>query len=202
MNRSINIYLSVSILFGLLLSACHSSDDQRPGSLPDSVTNKPQANNKQETKSMKMTKGGMMAMVHNAHIPVELPEMALMPKLDLSIYPDSMSGFNLHIEYQHFENEPPEFADIKNEKNMSEKNIVDGHAHLFINGEKVQRVYGRYLHLQAKYFKPGINQVTITLNDHQHNHWSRNNKRVFASYFIDTEKSPMVQHYMTTSAVQ
>lgn len=148
--------------------------------------------------SMSMTPGGMMIMTNAPHLSTQIPEGLPLPQLELDLITDKMSGFNLHIEYNLFRISSP---DLYDQEKDAEEMTVAGHAHLFINGEKVQRVYGRYLHLDAKYFIRGINQITVTLNDHDHSVWSKNNKPVFATFFVNTERKPMIQHYMSTSPI-
>ncbi|WDE03361.1 hypothetical protein SG34_018395 [Thalassomonas viridans] len=139
------------------------------------------------------TMPGHEGMMDHSHEPVAIPANLPVPKLEVALYKDEKSGFNLHIELADFELEAPEFA--------SEKPLgyVQGHAHLFINGQKIQRVYGQYLHLPGTLFKPGINQVMVTLNNHDHKIWSRDKKQVVASVFIDAGKEPFIKHSFSSS---
>ncbi|WDE13807.1 hypothetical protein [Thalassomonas haliotis] len=147
----------------------------------------------QHNMSMTKTMPGHEGMMDHSHEPVAIPVNLPVPKLEVVLYKDDKSGFNLHIQLADFQLEAPEFA---SEKPLS---YVQGHAHLFINGQKIQRIYGQYLHLPGTLFKPGINQVMVTLNNHDHKIWSRGKKQVVASVFLDAGKAQFVQHSFSSS---
>ena len=112
--------------------------------------------------SLNVLMAGQVGMEDHSHAPIEIPANYPVPKLGINLFIDDKSGFNLHLQLADFELEAPEFAA---DKPIS---YVQGHAHLFINGQKIQPIYGKYLHLPAKLFKKGINQVMVTLNNHDH----------------------------------
>ena len=131
--------------------------------------------------SHNMPKGHNMAgMVHD-HQPVAVPEGAAVPQLEIRLFRDEMSGFNLHLKLANFNIAPPEF-----EKTLGR--IMEGHAHLYINGKKTQRIYGRYVHLQQEMFKEGINMVMVSLNAHNHDVWTYNDQQILASIAIQRDK--------------
>ena len=134
--------------------------------------------------------------MEHEHKMIQIPESALQPKLDVRLYKDTQSGFNLVIETQNFELEPPELA------GDNPVNVLEGHAHVFINGDKVYRAYGRFIHLPANLFVEGVNQVMVSLNDHDHNTWSRGAKMVMATMVIDTRKTPFQQHHFAVFSVK
>ena len=122
---------------------------------------------------------------HNAvQIPAGLPQ----PSLDLNLSKDAISGFNLEIVTRHFALEPPEKSGCCSGK------ILEGHAHIYINGEKIYRAYGPYIHLPEKLFKPGVNQIMVSLNDHHHNTWTEGNRGVMATLVIDTGRDDFLLH--------
>lgn len=139
------------------------------------------------------TMAGHEGMMDHSHEPVAIPANLPVPKLEAALYRDEKSGFNLHIQLADFQLEAPEFASDK------PLNYVQGHAHLFINGQKIQRIYGQYLHLPGTLFKPGINQVMVTLNNHDHKIWSRDKKQVVASIFLDAGKEQFIKHSFSSS---
>ncbi|WP_281558792.1 hypothetical protein [Thalassomonas sp. RHCl1] len=145
------------------------------------------------TQTMPQAMPGHEAMMDHSHEPVAIPANLPVPKLEVALYKDEKSGFNLHLQLADFELEAPEFA---SKKPLS---YVQGHAHLFINGQKIQRVYGQYLHLPATLFKQGINQVMVTLNNHDHKIWSRDKKQVVASVFLDAGKEQFIKHSFSSS---
>ncbi|WP_444921007.1 hypothetical protein ACJJID_00375 [Microbulbifer sp. CnH-101-G] len=134
---------------------------------------------------------------HNGdqHPVIEIPVHMAAPRIELDISRDRMSGFNLHIAYDRFELESPRYASEKPQR------FLEGHAHLYINGEKVQRLYAADVHLPEKLLKPGFNQITVTLNAHDHSTWSRGGKRVLATLFIQRDKDNFVLHRFSTSPI-
>ena len=101
--------------------------------------------------------GGEMAEMH-AHGRFNV-ESGPIPTLSLSVTPDPESGWNIRLETENFTFRPPSFA--------PEISANAGHAHLYINGEKHSRLYGRDVHVTG--LAPGVNEVRVTLNtdDHQ-----------------------------------
>ncbi|WP_299580317.1 hypothetical protein [uncultured Microbulbifer sp.] len=134
---------------------------------------------------------------HNGdpHPVVEIPVHVAAPRIELEISRDTMSGFNLHIAYDRFELESPRYA------NEAPQRFLEGHAHLYINGVKIQRLYAADLHLPEKWLKPGFNQITVTLNAHDHSTWSRGGKRVLATLFIQRDRNNLVLHRFSTSPI-
>ncbi|WP_444929633.1 hypothetical protein ACJJIF_17840 [Microbulbifer sp. SSSA002] len=135
---------------------------------------------------------------HNGdqHPVIEIPVHIAAPRIELDISRDNMSGYNLHIDYDRFELESPRFANDDSEQ------FLEGHAHLYINGEKIQRLYGPDLHIPGKWLKPGFNQVTVTLNAHDHSTWSRGGKRILATLFLQQDKKELVLHRFSTSPIK
>lgn len=123
----------------------------------------------------------------------EIPADVTTPKVELALYKDEKSGFNLHIQVENYELEPPELATSKAPA------VIQGHAHVFINGKKFSRVYAPYLHIPADALQQGINGITVTLNDHDHRVWTRDNKQVLATVFLDTRQSKPQIHYFSSS---
>lgn len=132
-----------------------------------------------------MSNNTMPGMVHD-YAPIQVPDNVPLPQLALSFHRDAMSGVNLHLELRNFALGPPE--------RQEQPGLLNGHAHLYINGKKIQRVYGPDLHLPAELFQPGINLVLVSLNAHSHAVWQTGNKQLMASSFIDLGKEPLVLH--------
>ncbi|WP_299496197.1 hypothetical protein [uncultured Shewanella sp.] len=150
--------------------------------------------NTSQDNGLDVSNKGLASMALHSHLNRNVPKNAVTPKLDLQLFVDSKSGYNLHILYEDFELESPEFLDLPKRK-------VEGHAHLFINGKKVQRVYGAYLHLEPNLFEPGVNSISVTLNSHDHDTWSIDDKPIVATYFINNQVSPLIQHYFSAFPV-
>lgn len=129
------------------------------------------------------------------HPVVEIPMHTAAPRIELDISRDTMSGFNLHIDYDRFELESPRYA------NDVPQQFLEGHAHLYINGKKVQRLYAADMHLPEKLLQPGFNQITVTLNAHDHSTWSRGGKRILATLFIQRDRKNFILHRFSTSPI-
>lgn len=98
-----------------------------------------------------------------ATIPDEHPHEMLevegvVPTVTLMATKDSVSGWNLHIMTTDFTFSPEQVGGV---------HVVGrGHAHVYVNGEKVARVYGPWYHLGA--LSVGHHEVSVTLNANSH----------------------------------
>ena len=82
------------------------------------------------------------------------------PSLSLSVFADTMSGVNLHIT-------APDFAMTPEVVGQADQ-VGGGHAHIYLNGQKVGRVYSDWVHLGTA--KSG-DVVRVTLNGNSHAGW-------------------------------
>ena len=84
------------------------------------------------------------------------------PVLGLRVVPDPASGWNLLFDYQHFNLNP---------RNASREHVPgEGHTHIYVNGEKLTRLYGRAYHLGA--LPAGDVEVSVTLSGNDHVEYS------------------------------
>jgi hypothetical protein len=136
-----------------------------------------------------------MKMDHS-HTPIALPQRARKPRLSISITKDAMSGYNLTLTTENYQlGAPPLTTDMAQLMVLSTKihdQVVSGHAHLYINGQKIQRIYGHQLHLPVKLFKHGINSISVTLNDHAHRYWTVEHKKILATIMFNTSGKQQV----------
>lgn len=94
---------------------------------------------------------------HN-HKQLEIPAGQPVPEVDLIVTKDSMRGWNLEIKTSNFTLTP---------ENVNQgPSFSEGHAHLFINGQKVTRLYGNWYYLGN--LEPGTNEIIVTLNANNH----------------------------------
>ena len=105
----------------------------------------------------------MPAMDHSAHMHAHGEGLALepgasAPTLDIAVQPDPVSGWNLNIQTQNFR-----FA-----AEAAGKDHVagEGHAHIYVNGEKLARAYGNWFHLET--LPEGTVEIEVTLNSNDH----------------------------------
>ena len=127
------------------------------------------------------------------HKQVEISEGVLIPQINISLTEDTITGFNLHIDLINYQIESPVY------KNPPVKNTINGHAHLFINGKKVTRLYGNDLYINADLLNPGVNIVAVTLNSHGHDTWTYKERPITASVTLDTRKDNPVIHSFSSS---
>ncbi|HHP7231390.1 MAG TPA: hypothetical protein ACFCUY_11105 [Xenococcaceae cyanobacterium] len=92
------------------------------------------------------------------HQTVMISEDQPVPSVDLVIYEDSMKGWNLEVKLNNFEF-APEMVNKANELNK-------GHAHLYINGEKITRLYSNWYYLEE--LPVGTNEIKVSLNTNGH----------------------------------
>ena len=91
------------------------------------------------------------------HTPVEVTSDKI-PSVKISVSKDSMSGFNLVVKTENFDFAP------ENINQAVQQN--QGHAHIYINGEKLARLYGNHYHLSG--LTSGEKEVMVTLNANNH----------------------------------
>ena len=92
------------------------------------------------------------------HKTVMIEEGQAIPNVDLVVYEDAVKGWNLEIKLDNFQLTP---QDVNRENQVNQ-----GHAHLFINGKKVTRIYGNWYYLET--LPVGSNEVKVSLNTNAH----------------------------------
>lgn len=81
------------------------------------------------------------------------------PTIALSVLPDPVTGWNLHAETTNFVFAPA---------NSGEAHLAgQGHAHIYLNGEKLARLYGNWFHLGSLPEGPVELRVGLYSNDHK-----------------------------------
>lgn len=101
---------------------------------------------------------------HTAHDLVDIDTADPVPSFSVGIIPDMMSGYNIHITTENFNFAPSQVnkAVVPNE----------GHAHIYVNDEKISRIYGSWFHLDEHHIVPGENRIRVTLNANNHSEWA------------------------------
>ncbi len=107
------------------------------------------------------------------HPPIDIADWQQPVNVTITLHPDSMNGYNLEIVPTHFRFAP--------EHVNGQVVANEGHAHLMINGTKIARVYGAWMHLDKALFKSGDNVVMVTLNANDHSDLSLGGVRVQAT---------------------
>ncbi|GLB60127.1 hypothetical protein [Cytobacillus sp. NCCP-133] len=97
--------------------------------------------------------------MHSGHGIVEMAEGYEVPSVNIRVTLDPSGTWLLKVETQQFSFAPEKAGEM-------EPSFNEGHAHLYINGEKVTRLYGEYYHLDS--LKKGKNEIKVTLNSNNH----------------------------------
>jgi len=153
------------------------------------------SNEKQSSSDMNID---MTMKMDHSHLPIAVPSNITTPALSLQINKDTMSGYNLHLQISNYKLMPPpsditNMADLMSATVHKESGFIEGHAHLYINGIKIQRVYGLDVHLPKKHFKQGLNTVSVTLNNHGHMYWTVDDKKVVSTLYLDDNSKNLIK---------
>lgn len=81
------------------------------------------------------------------------------PSITGSVSQDASGTWLLEIQTTHFTFTPKKIG-------SQEESFHEGHAHLYINGKKINRIYGEYYNLDT--LTPGTYDIKVTLNGNNH----------------------------------
>jgi len=102
------------------------------------------------------------------------------PTVAIAVTPDKMGGFNLQTTTDNFTWAPQHAS--------GEAVPGEGHAHVYVDGEKVTRVYGEWHFIGPMVMEPGKHEVTVTLNGNDHNQYSAEGEPVEATVTVTAMK--------------
>lgn len=105
---------------------------------------------------------------HNHHGVQETSGYGANPTIKLEVFKDTASGWNLHLICENFTFTP------ENINKMIDK--PEGHAHVYVDGKKVSRIYGPWFHLTG--LTPGAHTVRVSLNANDHKEFVINGKPI------------------------
>ncbi|WP_233075623.1 hypothetical protein [Paraglaciecola chathamensis] len=128
----------------------------------------------------------------------DIGQGTLIPKIQLHVFRDQIDGVNIHVEVDNYLLNAPNSA--KKESNAGA--ILQGHAHVYVNGVKRQRLYGEDVHIPQSWLKSGVNQVAVSLNSHQHENWMSGDHSIVGSVFLDLSKKDIVLHTFTSQPIE
>ena len=117
------------------------------------------------------------------------------PKIQLSVFRDAIDGVNVNVKVQNYLLNAPDTVEADSE-------VLQGHAHVFVNGIKKQRLYGDNIHIPNEWLKKGVNQIAISLNSHQHENWVKDNSNIVGSVFINLQSKGLVLHNYTSQPLE
>ena len=99
----------------------------------------------------------------------------MMPSLTVMVHPDANRGWNLEVQTENF-TFAPEQVNQANQPNV-------GHGHLYINGEKITRVYSNWLYLGS--LDSGTHEITVSLHANGHEVWTHEGEAIAYTTTID-----------------
>ncbi len=132
----------------------HDADQGKPRGMEEEHHNEAHGDG-HSTDDLSQTGHGHGGMHHGS---LEIPEGQPVPQVTLTVEPDSMAGWNLQVETTNFAFAP--------ERVNQESVATEGHAHLFINGEKITRLYGAWHYLPS--LPAGEHELRVELNGNGH----------------------------------
>ncbi|NEQ96353.1 MAG: hypothetical protein F6K30_06455 [Cyanothece sp. SIO2G6] len=97
---------------------------------------------------------------HHGSLDVMDPERV--PAVTLIVQPDSRSGWNVEVQTENFTFAPERV----NQENLPN----EGHGHLYVDGEKIARLYGNWYHIS--HLEPGTREVKVSLHANGHETWT------------------------------
>lgn len=103
------------------------------------------------------------------------------PSLTITVEKDSMDGWNITLAPENFEFTPDQAGDdgVPNK----------GHAHLYIDGAKVARLYGVHYHMPD--LPAGQYEVVVTLSSNDHAYYTLDGERIEARATITQGEATM-----------
>jgi hypothetical protein len=109
------------------------------------------------------------------HQMMEIPAGEPIPSVKLVVHPDAMRGYNLEVRATNFKFAPENV-------NKAAK-PGEGHAHLYINGKKITRLYSSWYYIDN--LKPGKNEIRVSLNANTHQALAHNGKIIEATQIVE-----------------
>lgn len=98
------------------------------------------------------------------------------PAVTLEVTPDAKDGYNVHIVTENYAFTP--------ESVNSDVVVNTGHAHLYVNGAKIARLYSEWFHIPATLLQEGDNTVVVTLNANDHSEWTNGDSHIMSRVTI------------------
>ena len=106
------------------------------------------------------------------------------PIIEIQVLEDSKSGYNLEIDTTNFEFISTVNYEEHSVSDSEHTSHLKGHAHLYINGEKITRLYSNSYYLGEL---EGHNEITVTLNSNSHEDYTFNGEVIKATKILMVE---------------
>lgn len=115
----------------------------------------------------------------HAHGTLEIPPGQPVPTVNLVVHPDARRGWNLEVQLTNFAFAPERVNQISVP--------TEGHAHLYVDGSKIARLYGNWYYLES--LPPGRHEITVSLNANGHEALTHNGQPIESTVAIDVPHS-------------
>jgi hypothetical protein len=114
------------------------------------------------------------------HQRIVIPSSQSVPSITGSVTQDQSGTWLLTIKTNNFRFTPEKVGtdDIRYD---------EGHAHLYINGEKINRIYGNYYNVDS--LEPGTHHIKVTLNGNNHGIFTHNGEEIAFNQTINIPKA-------------
>jgi hypothetical protein len=113
-------------------------------------------------------------MHEHGHEKVEVPEAMAVPGVNIEVTQDLKSGWNVHVTTENFRFAP--------ENASMEHSPGEGHAHLYVDGQKIARLYAKWYHIEE--LSSGQHEISVTLNANDHREYAVNDESISASTIV------------------
>ncbi|PID63167.1 MAG: hypothetical protein CSB44_02460 [Gammaproteobacteria bacterium] len=114
-------------------------------------------------------------MAVHAHAALDVADWPEIPAIALEVHEDASAGWNLELLLENFRMAP--------EKVNTDVVVGEGHAHLYIDGRKVMRLYGNWYHIA--WLPSGAHRVSVTLNANDHSELTLGGRPIAASVVLE-----------------
>lgn len=99
-----------------------------------------------------------------AHEMIQIDENIPAPTISVEAIKDAKDGYNLHVITTNYKWTP---------ENVNAPPVQgQGHAHIYVNGVKLARLYSEWFNVSSSELKEGANEITVTLNANDHREWA------------------------------
>ncbi|PIG92636.1 hypothetical protein [Gloeocapsopsis sp. IPPAS B-1203] len=144
----LKILIAATALFGVTSISTHAGNIRTQSIISHSPSNHNQSDNHDQI--------------------MEIPSGQAVPTVNLVVHKDTMKGYNLEVKVTNFKFAP--------ERVNTAAVPGEGHGHIYINNQKLTRLYGSWYYLEN--LQPGKNEITVSLNANNHMALADNGKRI------------------------
>ena len=145
-----------------------------------------------DPEAVETSMAGEVAMADHAHdATLDVPADSA-PTIVLEVQEDAVSGYNLHAQLTGLDLAPRAAG--------GEHVAGEGHMHLYVDGEKVARVYTPWFHLAE--LEPGSHEVTMTLNSNTHAGLAVDGEPIEATVAVEVPEAGETNMHMDHEVVE